>query len=177
MFKQAYLYAQMREGTIPDVYVQSPKYWEKYAAEIRKMYSEGVGFVDRVSLHLRRGDYVNNGFYVDLSTTEYYQKAVTRFPDDTFLVFCKDNQGTDTEDRAWAHDFMDSLGVKYEFAPADNSEITDLNLMASCKAHIMANSTFSWWAAFIGGGPTIAPKAWFADGMKRVDLFDNWTQL
>lgn len=178
LFKQAYLWAQMRDGVIPDVYLQSQKYWVKHAQEIRLLFRQGVpAQVENISLHLRRGDYVNNAFYVDLAMTDYYQKAVAQFPNETFLVFCKDNQGRDEEDRIWATEFMDSLGVPYTFAPAENSETDDLNLQAACKGHIMANSTFSWWAAFLGGGKTVAPKAWFSDKVQRVDLLDEWIQI
>lgn len=177
MFKQAYLYTQMLEGVIPDVYVQSPKFWNGYIEEVRNLFKQGIEYVDKVSLHIRRGDYVKNEFYVDLCTTDYYQEAVKHFQDETFLVFCKDNQGRDEEDRIWVKAFMDSLGVPYEFAPMENSEIEDMNLMASCKGHIIANSTFSWWSAFLGGGKTIAPKRWFSDGIQRVDLLDDWIQL
>jgi len=51
--------------------------------------------------------------------------------------------------------------------------------MASCKAIIMANSSFSWWAAFLGNPqkPVIAPKKWFGDGIERVGIPAGWTRL
>lgn len=178
MFKEAYIYTQLRRGLIPDLYVQSPKYWGAFAEDIKARFSEGIPpKTSKVSLHIRRGDYVNNSFYVDLSTTDYYQKAVKEFPNAEFLVFCKDNQNRDDKDLEWALAFMDSLGVKYTMAPRENSETDDLNLMASCESHIMANSTFSWWAAFLGGGKTIVPKQWFADGQQRIDLLPEWIHL
>ena len=180
MFKQAYLYAQFRDGNIPDIYLQSPKYWLNYQDEIRQLFSENIPAKNNyISLHIRRGDYVNNSFYVDLTSTDYYQRATTLFPDKDFLVFCKDNQNenVDTRDRRWTIDFMTSLGVPFKMAPKDNSETEDLNLMASCEGHIMANSSFSWWASFLGGGQTVAPKQWFTDGVQRIDLLDNWTVI
>lgn len=179
MFKEAYLYAQMKEGHTPDMYLQSYKYWDKYQEDIKRLFGTGIGMTDRVSLHLRRGDYVGNDFYVDLSKTDYYQRAVALFPDETFLVFCKDNQNTnvDQRDRGWAIDFMDRLKVPFEMAPKDASETDDLNRMASCKGHIMANSSYSWWASFLGNGTTVAPKAWFTDGITRIDLPQEWQQI
>lgn len=180
MFKEAYVYSQFREGLIPDIYVQSPKYWAKYANEIKHMFSQGVEEkTDQISLHIRRGDYVGNPFYVDLTKTNYYQKAVEIFPGEEFLVFCKDNQNknTDTRDRSWCLDFMSRLGVSFSMAPDYTTEDEDMNLMARCKSHIIANSSFSWWAAFLGGGTTVAPKQWFTDGKQRIDLFDEWILL
>lgn len=180
MFKEAYIYSQFREGLIPDMYVQSPKYWGKYASEVKHMFSEGVEQkIDKISLHFRRGDYVGNPFYVDLTKTDYYQKAVEIFPNEKFLVFCKDNQNknTDNIDREWCKVFVSVLGVSFEMAPRNNTEDEDMNLMASCKGHIMANSSFSWWASFIGSGTTVAPTKWFTDGVKRIYLLDEWIKL
>lgn len=182
MFKQAFIYGLWRDGEIPDIYLQSMKYWEKYRNEVRVMYSEGIspGGIDKVSLHIRRGDYVENPFYVDLTKTDYYAKAVALFPHDTFLVFCKDNQGweQDKADRQWCREYLDKLiPGRYELVDKDNAEWEDMNLMASCKAHIAANSSFSWWAAFLGGGRSVFPKAWFTDGEKRIDLLPEWETL
>lgn len=172
----------MMDGEIPDVYVQSSKYWAKYSQHIKAMYSEGItpGSIDKVSLHVRRGDYLNTDFYVDLTKTDYYQRAIAQFPSETFLVFCKDNQGWDQDksDRQWCRFFLDKLiPGRYELVNKDNLEHEDLNLMASCKAHIGANSSFSWWAAYLGEGKTIMPKAWFTDEKQRIDMQPEWTLL
>lgn len=178
MFKQAFIYAQFRKGWVDDLYLQSPKYWSEFRDEVRAMFSEGIpGKNDKVSLHIRLGDYVNNPFYVNLMDTGYYQQAVALFPNKEFLVFCKDNQGRDPEDRHLAKRFVDSLDIKYKFAPSNLSETDDLNLMASCEAHIGANSSFSWWGAFLGGGEAIFPSQWFTDGVKRIDLMPEWKTI
>ena len=105
LFKQAYIAGKCLDGEIYDIYVQSSKFWEEHKATIRNMFLEGIGKkIDKVALHIRRGDYVNNGFYVDLWKTDYYKKAIALFPRDTkFIVFCRDNQGWDTDlsDRQW----------------------------------------------------------------------------
>lgn len=178
MFKQAYLYTQFRRGLIPDIYLQSPTFWDN-PEEIRALFSEGIGpKIDKVSLHIRKGDYVNNDFYIDLTQTNYYQEAVKQFPDAEFVVFCKDNQNKNRDllDRGFARDFVASLGVPFTMAP-EGTEIEDMNLMASCEGHIVANSTFSWWGAFLGKGKTVAPKQWFSDGISRVGLFPYWIQI
>src|ERR1700677_2714989 len=97
MFKQAFLIDKAIKGEIPDVYVQSEKYWIDNAASVKAMFPEGIGFTDKVSLHIRRGDYKDNPFYVDLWKTDYYKKAIEYFPDEKFIVFCRDNQNWETD--------------------------------------------------------------------------------
>lgn len=129
-----------------------------------------------VSLHVRRGDYLNNSFYVNLCKTDYYEKAMDEFPDAKFLVFCADRQegSDDLADLEWCKQKFQ--GRQFEFFQGTN-EIEDFNAMAGCKAHITANSSFSWWAAFIGGGKTVTPKEWFSDGIQRIGLPDDWIKL
>lgn len=184
MFKQAYLYGQMAWKLIPDVYVQSEKYFAHISDNIKAIYSQGIGpRVDYVSLHLRRGDYLKTNFYVDLSETKYYQKAVALFPKDEFLVFCKDTQdkAQDISDREWATEFLDSfIPGRWKFASIENTETEDMNLMASCKSNILANSSFSWWSGYLNPNPdkkVVAPKEWFTDGLQRIDLLPEWKQL
>ncbi len=176
MFKQAYLYSQMRDGLIPDIYVQSNKYFEKYQDEVRQLFGQGIapGSIDRISLHVRRGDYVNNPFYTDLTETDYYEKAMAEFPDDKFLVFCADRQGQDESDLKWCKERF--KGSQFEFNESKD-EVEDMNTMANCKGHIMANSSFSWWAAFLGGGKTVCPSKWFTDDVQRVGLLDSWIKI
>lgn len=181
MFKQAFLMGKALAGEVPDVYVQSTKYWLPYKDQIRDFYKIGVGATDKVSLHIRRGDYLGaEHFHVNLWNTDYYQEAVKLFPNETFLVFCKDNQNPeqDKKDREWCLENLPALvGTRFEMAPAENSEVEDLNLMASCKAHIGANSSFSWWASFISGKMTVMPKQWFVDGIQRTELLPEWILL
>jgi len=182
MFKQAYIMGKVFDGEIPDVYVQSTKYWEKHKEKIKAFFSIGIGErVDKVSLHIRRGDYLTaDHFHTNLWNTDYYQNAVKMFPNDRFIVFCRDRQSLaqDMKDRDWCEENLPALlGDRWELAPIDNDEVQDMNLMASCKAHIMANSTFSWWASFISGAMTVCPKFWFTDGIQRCEILPEWVLL
>ena len=169
LFQYAYLYAQAREGNIPDIYLQDPAYFEKYADELKQLLGQGIGYVPQVSIHLRRTDYVGNPFYVDLSDTDYYEKAIDLFPHDTFLVF--------SDDLVFAREKF--KGERYKIVEG-NGPTQDLNLMASCKSNIIANSTFSWWAAWLNPNPekkVVAPKAWHPDGIERTKIPDTWIRL
>lgn len=182
MFKEAFMIGKVLDGEIPDEYVQSVKYWQKHKDVIRRHFADGVGFTDAVSIHVRRGDYLKTDFYVDLAKTDYYKRAIELFPERKFIIFCKDNQGweQDKADRQWCRGyFTPLLGDNFEMVSKDTNEIEDLNYMASCGGHIGANSSFSWWACFLGNGQCVMPDydKWFTDGVKRIELLPEWTLL
>lgn len=184
MFQMAYLYAQVGDGKIPDWYVQDQKYFKKYEKDIKELFGEGIGFLPFVGIHVRRGDYVNNPFYVDLTQKEvsydlggsdeipsYYDRAMEMFPDSDFLVF--------SDDPAFCKEyFKDKKRVQ---VVEGGSDIDDFNQLASCeKGIIMANSSFSWWAAYLNPSPIkkiIAPMRWYSDGIERTKLPKEWIQI
>lgn len=181
MFQYAYLYALVRQGIIPDVYVQDYRYFEPYIQELKQIFGHGIGYVDKVALHVRRGDYVKSDFHFHLWETDYYERAVKLFPDDSFIIFCADRQGSeqDRDDYEWCVSyFTNLLGDRFEMVNGNN-EVDDMNLQASCKHNIIANSSFSYWAALINphGGRVIAPKQWYADGQERTFCPQHWERL
>ena len=184
LFKEAYIWAKMRDKEIPDIYVQSSKYWEKYKDEIRQRFSSGIGQDDRVALHIRRGDYLKvSQFHVNLWETDYYKRAVALFTKDTkFLVFCRDNQSEaqDMDDKEWCGRNIPLLGIDFDMYE-HGEETDDLNAMASCKGIIGANSSFSWWGAFLNPhkGLKVFPSEskWFGDGKIRCELEKEWKQI
>lgn len=178
LFQFAYIYAQAREGNIPDIYLQDPKYFERYKEEIRNLYSEGIEPIDMVSIHVRRGDYKNTNFYTDLTETDYYDRAMQEFPNARFLVFCADRQegSDDISDLEWCKNYFQ--GDQFEFFQGKD-QYEDFNAQTGCKGHITANSSFSWWSAYVGGGKTVCPSAdkWFMDKVERVGLLEEWIHL
>jgi len=160
---------------------QSWKYFEHCKDEVKEVFKlpHVEGYEDYVSIHVRRGDYVQYAGSFPPITSDYIFKAeeilegkyekILFFSDD--IKWCKDN-------------FSGIEGV--EFSEGRN-ELRDLSLMASCGHHIIANSTFSWWASYLGHNPnriTISPSVdtWFGPtaGVKQpvVDLIpDNWIQI
>lgn len=172
LFQFAYIYGQARKGAIPDIYIQDFEYFKDFKEEIRQLYQQGIGErKEMVALHIRRGDYVDNSFYVDLTKTDYYDKALEHFKDEKFLVFYRDRQGTrDYEDREWVSQWLTEKGVKFEIWEGQN-EVDDLNAMSSCKGLVGANSSFSIWAAFLNPNEDkkiIMPKQYYADGIERT---------
>ena len=170
LFKEAYIYAQMRKGLIPDLYVQDEKYFMEYADELQQRFGEEINFLPYISIHVRRGDYVNNLFYIDLSKTDYYKRAVDIFPDKKFMVF--------SDDSVYAREiFPDEIRF---LVMGRQDEVEDFNQMASCESNIIANSSFSWWAAYLNPNPNkivVAPKAWHPDGVERTKIPDSWIKI
>lgn len=165
MFQLAYIYARVRDGLIPDIYVQNSAYFEEYKDEIKKLFGEGIEKIDMVGIHVRRGDYVDNPFYVDLMETPYYEDAMALFPKEKFIVFSDNIEWCKKQD----------IFNRCEFA--NGNEIDDLNLLASCKGIIMANSSFSWWAGYLSDAKVVAPLAWYRDGVERTVLPKEWIKI
>jgi len=178
MFQMAFLYAESRKRGV-DFYFQDPKYFEGYEDEIKQIFSEGIGYLSQVGIHVRRAanpinpeepKYSENPFYVNLCETDYYERAMTMFPGDKFLVF--------SDDPEWCKEkWKDNPDVQ---VMDKGNEIEDFNLLASCNGIIGANSSFSWWAAYLNPNPDVKkifPKNWYADGIQRTKLPDSWITI
>lgn len=168
MFLWAYVYAQFKEGKVPDTYVQDYRYFDKYKEDLKKIYGQGLGEIPYVGVHVRRGDYVNNPFHNDLMETDYYSKAMSLFPEKRFMVV--------TDDREYCREKFPNCEI-YE----GRDEIEDFNALGSCTEGIITvNSSFSFWAAYISNTEKIiAPKEdrWFRDGIIRSHIPDNWIKI
>jgi hypothetical protein len=109
------------------------------------------------SVCIRRGDYVGNIFYAQLYDTSYYQNAFRRFDTDTeFVVF--------SDEIDWCRNyFREQRYRKYSFTFAEPpQDLAGMFVMASCTNHIIANSTYPWWGAWLNPSQTkrvIAPDA------------------
>ena len=132
-----------------------------------------------VSLHVRRGDYVVSGSYA-ACTPDYYRAAADLLADtlgQPLTCFVISN------DPAWARD---NLKLGHDTVIVDlNDEKTghfDLHLMSLCAHNVIANSTFSWWGAWLNANPdkrVVAPKHWFAkDALSNPDICpEDWLRL
>lgn len=161
-------------------YFQSDKYWKDIENQIREAYrfredlvtddcrrfeQEIIGNTESVSIHVRRGDYLNSDggdIYADICTDDYYSGAMKLIHDKhsnaVFYLF--------TNDHSWAEYFCNlHSGVDIRIV-SGNTEYTgylDLYLMSKCRHHILANSSFSWWGAWLSEdreGIVVAPDPW-----------------
>jgi len=172
MFQSAFLYAYARNKGI-DWYYQDPIWFKGYEEEIKELFKQKGEPLDYVAIHVRLGDYVNNPFYVDLSSTDYYQKAIRQFPKERFMVF--------SDDLTWCMKYF-SIDGRSPFSYSALTELGDFNAMTRCKHQIIANSSFSWWAAYLNPNPNkivIAPsvKNWYSDGVERTVCPPEWIRL
>ena len=186
MFQIAYLYSQVKDGLIPDWYVQNPKYFKKCSDEIKALFGAGIRLSPYVAIHIRQAGnpinpdepkYSENPFYVNLAKTEYYELAVRWFEGEQFLVF------SDDIDFAKKYFLSGKFGNGGAFFFDDTADpVKALNRMAGCKGHIIANSSFSWWAAYLcphHNQKVVAPSKdrWYSDGVERTVCPTSWIRL
>lgn len=168
-------------------YFQTEKYFKHIEDEIREDFTfkdeilnpckemmEDVQ--DPVALHVRRTDYVTNSANHPPCSLEYYKKALSQFEAyRTVIVF--------SDDPAWCNEQELFSGEHFMISENDDNRV-DLCLMTLCSDFIIANSSFSWWGAWLANrGTVIAPKQWFGtDGYTKdhdtKDVVpDGWTRI
>ncbi|HUT78258.1 MAG TPA: alpha-1,2-fucosyltransferase [Polyangia bacterium] len=143
-------------------FFQSEKYFGDFAPLIRRLLTPRVTYVRAkylgvASVHVRRGDYLDKPDCHPPQTVEYYERAEAecrRAGIKEFLVF--------SDDRAWCRTHLAQRQGWRMSDPGD--EVTHLSEMAACEAHVIANSSFSWWGAWLDPREqklVVAPKDWF----------------
>lgn len=175
MFQMAALLAYCWDNNI-HFFVQDEKYFEKYKDQIKQLYSEGIDQRNKgyVGIHVRRAKnpinpdepaYSENPFYANLihhlhedMSDNYYVRAMNYFREKGYTKF-----KVFSDDIEWC--MKQEIFKDCDFV-VGGTEITDMNELASCEHQIIANSSFSWWAAYLNPNPNkivVAPKQWFAD--------------
>jgi hypothetical protein len=121
----------------------------------------------RLSVHVRRGDYVDQANFHPPCEVGYYAAALARMPPQWRVILFSD-------DIAWCRDQEVFAGERFVFSDGA-SNVTDLCMMSLCDHHIIANSSFSWWGAWLGRNPekrVTAPDRWFGPSYARLDTRD-----
>lgn len=141
-----------------DGFWQSPLYFDEYREDILRQFKPNYTLTDEnskwvklindskhsVSLHIRRGDYVKIGLCLSL---DYYRNAVSlildKYPDSSFFVF--------SDDINWvSHNLkLPTLNVQYVSHQDKTRNFDDIWLMSKCNDNIIANSSYSWWGAYL----------------------------
>ncbi len=177
-------------------YFQTEKYFAEHSDAIRselriveppseenRRWLAMIADVPSVSLHLRRGDYVSSakGSQVHGGCTPvYYANAVEHV---AAKLGCAPVLHVFSDDPAWARNNLTFPFETHYCAHNDGSRnYEDLRLMGACKHHIIANSTFSWWGAWLNPDPdkiVVAPRQWFADPrMHNPDIVpEGWVRI
>jgi glycosyl transferase family 11 len=143
--------------------------------------SDRIKSANSVSLHVRRGDYLKpeNHYFQNICGQEYYAKAIDYISKEVtspvFFIF--------SDDMHWARE---NIKTSFEtvFIDFNNTENhwEDMRLMSLCKHNIIANSSFSWWGAWLNTNANkivIAPKQWFNYTEQNYSdvVPDNWVKI
>ena len=175
-------------------YWQSEKYFQFIEAIIRadfvfkqamsnsnQLIANQIEQSNAVSLHVRRGDYANNPLTAathGLCSMDYYMQAIQHIGEcvyePNFFIF--------SDDIVWV---KENLKINFPCFYVDGNygeeSYNDMRLMSLCKHHIIANSSFSWWGAWLNqyaGKIVIAPNKWFAHDTDVKDLLpESWVKL
>ena len=172
---------------------QSEKYFKEAREQVREAfvfrnmklsskmqeYENQMQIKNSVSIHIRRGDYLQvSDVYGGICTEEYYKKAMKymeeQISDCHFFVF--------TNDLEWVKERYKQSNITIVEGNDEDSGYIDMYLMTQCKHYILANSSFSWWGCYLNTSAekiVIAPKQWFqgrdcrdiyTDEMKKIVL-------
>jgi len=139
-----------------------------------------IATTNSISVHVRRGDYLNLPMYFKCDSN-YYKRAVDiikeRATNPYYFIF--------SDDISWVKCNID-FGKQAFYVDYNNSasSFEDMRLMSFCKHNIIANSSFSWWGAWLNQNTNkivIAPKIWFNDEKKNSEtkdlIPDGWIRL
>ncbi len=185
------------EKLVDNVYLegfwQSEKYFKPVEQLIRqefivkeppsianRKYLDEINSVNAVSVHVRRGDYVDDketNAVHGVCSVDYYTEAVTRISAEIsnprFFIF--------SDDMKWTRENLSPLFHPVVFIdPNQQAPQEDLRLMSSCKHHIIANSSFSWWGAWLNNDAkkkVIAPRNWFTTLENNDIIPGGWLTL
>lgn len=175
-------------------YWQSERYFESHASRILQDFQfsqpldinnmELAAQIERapsVSLHLRRGDYVSNRRAAathGVCSVDYYERAMhyvsARVQGARFFVF--------SDDIAWAQAHLPRIfDCRFIGHNSGANSHIDMRLMSLCQHHVLANSSFSWWGAWLGRNlnkTVVAPQRWFRAALDDADLVPSrWARL
>jgi hypothetical protein len=168
-------------------YFQSEKYFKHIEDTIRNEFTFKREYLEAcephrplvqgcIALHIRRGDFLINSLNHHNLSLKYYENALKEFPDDQNVVIFSD-------DPKWCKEQPLFSGDRFLVSESDNSYV-DLCLMSMCSHFIIANSTFSWWGAWLSrvkDKVVVYPSKWFgpnnADKLTK-DLFpEEWRMI
>lgn len=162
-------------------YFQSEKYFKHCDTDIKEYfkyhikdnyYGDILQEKNTCSLHVRRGDYLNLSQYHTSLDIEYYKRAVSLFDKKTIFIVMSDDIG-------WCKEaFSSSYFSDYSFVYLENQKpYEDLFFAINSKNNIIANSSFSWWGAWLNDNPNKSvvspdPVRWFGPAYKNNSTKD-----
>ncbi len=196
--EKTYTYEEIKleqsENTMLVGYYQSAKYFDDMKSTLFKLIKldekkkmlEQIDVQSTISIHFRLGDYKLLTHIYEILPYEYYENSINYMIDKTasikkVMYFCED------DDVSEVNIIIDKLREKFynlSFERGDNmlTDYEQMILMSRCKYNIIANSTFSWWAAYFNTNVdkiVCCPTRWFIEGLHNIqDLYpDEWIKI
>lgn len=155
---QSWRYFSYSEETVKHYFTFDPR----LCSSITKAY-ENILDRETVSVHIRRGDYLTLPEFHPVVEAEWYNIALQQFDPGICKIVFSDDIDWCMNNLRWSNMFF-----------ARGNECEDLFLMSCCTHNILANSSFSWWGAWLNQNPgkrVVAPKTWFGPALKH-DISD-----
>jgi hypothetical protein len=167
-----YYQALKDRNLVPELRVNTPSDWFLGMVAKHKTHTQVLG------IHVRRGDYVGNSNFGTLSVA-YYEAAVEELRSrgvtwEVIWVFSDDVTLTESE---FSGSYFANMNILFVYSPPESHSFESLLLMSKCSSLVIANSTFSWWAATLGNPDkiTACPSKWFAQMEDPQDLYpESW---
>lgn len=172
-------------------YWQCEKWFDSVKEEVRRRFSfkendldgtnrkllEQIGGANSVSIHVRRGDYNHIPLYQNICTLEGYYKPAIDFIqrqelDVQFFVL--------SNDIPWCREHLKLKNAVYVDHNSGLSSYRDMHLMSLCKHNIIANSTFSWWGAWLNDNPhkiVLTPPRFLNTGAEEDIIPEGWIRI
>jgi len=181
---------QQKDNFILFGYFQSYKYFDKHAEAIHKklnirfeqemVRTQYLSLKRSISLHFRIGDYTNVQMHYALLKDDYYSKAIQTIIDRTqkadwdIIYFCEEKDNAPVRHRLYKIK-KQFPNLSFHKASDELKDWEQLVLMSCSDHNIIANSTFSWWAAYLNKNPekvVCYPKKWFGVANRDKDTKD-----
>lgn len=161
----------------------SDEYFKGYEELIRQKFTFVSKIIERAhkitdgtgicSIHFRRDDFLKFYGANKLTFKNYYKKAIKTSKCNNFLIF--------SDDIKWCKkNLRNAISGKIDFVNNSNNEVVDMAAMSLCEVNIIANSTFSWWAAYLGNSHrVIMPAVWYNPKKRKEPMYSpsHWIKV
>lgn len=180
VYMEGYWQTEKYFSDIRDLILQDFNFQEEKMSQYQKELLNELKNKNSVGVHVRRGDYLsetNSKLYGNICDEKYYKMAmnykVFQMPSVRFFIFSNDTSWTKSKFRG-----NNIVHVEYD----KNQEIGnyDMFLLSQCKHNIIANSSFSWWAAWLnpnGKKTVVSPSKWMNESSTPNIWCDNWIRI
>ena len=170
-------------------YWQDIRYFKDFESDIRNAFKfrnidksnvylgNDIAENNSVSIHIRRGDYLKHPELM-VCTSSYYERSISmikkKVSQPMFYVF--------SDDLSWSDSFMKMQNVKYKMIDSNrgHNSYKDMYLMSRCRHNIIANSSFSWWGAWLGSYNekiVICPEIWNKEFPEHKPQLKEWIKI